>query len=118
MRAQDAMCRYTEGAVELLYRFARRVPEDKLEWKPYEEGRTVLDQLQECAQAPLWYIPLLDPTFSHGCSGFEDFAAGRKEWKTIDDCERATRENTATLLEASRNLPDEELPTEVKMPWG
>lgn len=112
------MCRYTEGAVDMLYRFARRVPEDKLEWKPYEEGRTILDQLQECAQAPIWYIPMLDPSFSHGFANYEEMQTARKEWKTLEDCERVTHENTAKLLEVVRNVSDEDLNTEVKMPWG
>jgi hypothetical protein len=118
MRVQDAMCRYTEGAVDLLYRFARRVPEDKLTWVPMDAGRSVLDQLQECAQAPIWYIPMLDPTFSHGYTDFTEMGKARREWTTIDECERVTRENTEKLLAAIRAVPDEQLDEEVKMPWG
>src|SRR5947209_8001842 len=110
MRVQDAMCRYTDEALNFLFQTARRVPEDKLRWKPLDNGRTVLDQLQECAQAPIWYAKFLDPSFDHGYgSDREKVKAARAEWDTIGKIEGFAKKHTAILLEKMAAFPDERL---------
>jgi hypothetical protein len=42
-----------------LERTVRAVPDDKLSWKPLDNGRTVLDLLGETAQTPVLVIRLL-----------------------------------------------------------
>lgn len=118
MRVQDAICRYTEDAVTNLYRAARRVSEDKLAWAPMAGGRTVLDQLQECAQSALWYLGYLEPGYDHGYADIESMWQARRQWKSVDECERITRGNTADFLDRVRALPDEALDARHEMPWG
>jgi uncharacterized damage-inducible protein DinB len=118
MRVQDAMAHYTLEALEMLYRAARRVPADKLDWKPLGEARTVLGLLQECAQSPTWYMGFLDPTYKHGFTNLEEMKQARKQWTTLEACEQATRENTAMLVEKIRAVTDEDLEKEHMMPWG
>lgn len=102
----------------MLYRAAKRVPADKLEWRPIGQERTVLELLQECAQAPTWYAGWLDPTFSHGFDGYAELLEERGKWTTLEECERITRENTAMLIEKIKAVPDERLEEEHEMPWG
>jgi uncharacterized damage-inducible protein DinB len=120
MRVQDFIAGTTEWSVDSLYKNARRTPEDKLEWKVLDTGRSILNQIQECAQAPLWSVPLLteEGPFDFSPETFEAFTAESKQWTTLDDCERHHRENLAKLLAVIREMPDERLGIKIKIPFA
>lgn len=120
MKYQDQAIHLTKQAIEGLFRTARSVPQDKVEWQPLDNGRTVLDQLQECAQVPKFYQAILEqrkfPDVDE--SFFEESKALRQQWKTIDECEKHCQENSEQLFAAIRNFPDDELNTKVMLPFG
>lgn len=58
------------GAREL-DRTARAVPDDKLQWKPLDNGRTVIDLLGDAAQAPTLCTGLLRGTIQYGPELFQ-----------------------------------------------
>ena len=120
MRYQDQVIRVTSKSVDGLFRNARAVPEDKIEWKPLDEGRSVLDQLQECAQAPSWYVSLLEarkaPEFDE--EAMKKAGEERRAWKTIDECEKVCKENTERLAELIETFPDEDLEIMITLPFG
>jgi len=118
MKYQDQIIRSTRFALEDLFRTAKAVPLDKIEWTPLEEGRSVLDQLQECAQAPVWYKSILEArAWLFDEEKWEQALKERKEWNTIEKCEEVAKENTEKLFETIQNFPDEDLDIMVHFPF-
>jgi len=120
MRYQDQAVRMTKFAMQELFKTARAVPADKLEWEPLDNGRSVLDQLQECAQSPLWFAEMLKPDWQPESAQEEAEAAAaqRRSWTTIDQCEQAAKRNCEALYEAIGRIPEDDLEREVPTPWG
>lgn len=119
MRLQDFIADQTLLAAEELFLQARQIPEDKLAWRAMDEGRTALDQLQECAAAPSSYTNILrrEPK-AFLDSDREKRQLAKATWLTVDKCETECRERTAILLEIIRAIPDTALSDSVMMPWG
>ena len=120
MRFQDYVIQTTERAVEDLFRTARAVPEDKLNWKPMDNGRSTLSVLQECAQFPLIAVPMLltrqMPPFTHDVmvKAIEE----RSKWETLEECEEICRNNSEELYKAIREFPDSDLQHTIVLPFG
>lgn len=119
MRYQDGVILQTQAAAERLFKTARAMPQEKLSWSPLDAGRTALDQLQECAQASLFFGAMLRdravPDFD--AARFEEMRAARAGW-TLDDCERAARENTEAFCAVVRDFPDDDLQKTLFIPFG
>ena len=120
MRFQDYAIQITQRAVEDLFVAARRVPADKVQWKPLDAGRSTLDIVQECAQTPLIAIPILEtrqmPPFSHEI--LKAAQERRAQWTTLDECERICGENSLKLYEAINEFPDDDLVHTIILPFG
>lgn len=116
MRFQDFIITSTNRSVEGIFRTARAMPEDKLDWQPMDNGRSVLDQLQEVSQAATWFSAVIekkaDPQFPQ--EQWEEARQARKAWDTLDKCEEVCKANTEKLFEQIRNLSDEDLDTPIK----
>jgi hypothetical protein len=89
MRYQDHITDATREAAKEAFKYAKAVPADKLEWRPMDIGRTVLDLCQELAMCPTWAFEIIEgkegPKWDE-----ESMAAVKKEqqqWKTAEDCE-------------------------------
>ena len=119
MSYQEQIIRLTEKANRDLFRSVRATAEDKLQWKPLDEGRTVLGMAQECAQSAMWFAIMLEKR-TGSAFPMEDYPkmqAERASW-SLDDCERILRENTERLAVAIRAIPDDDLGQEITLPWG
>jgi len=120
MRYQDQAIRMSKMAMEDLFRFARGTKQDKVTWKPETMGRSVLEQLQECAQAPNWFMPMLqtkkmpDFTPEMGSQAQKE----RETWKTIEDCEKACKANSEKLYGVIKDFPDSEMGISLHLPFG
>lgn len=110
----------TESAVNNLFNAAKKVPADKLDWKPLDTGRSVLDQLQECAMSANWSMMLLrDRAFPDLTTEMmAEYESTRKQWTTIEQCEAACREVTAKLIDAIREFPEADLGIKINVPFG
>lgn len=120
MRLQDYMIDTTKAAAGEAFRYARAVPADKLDWKPLDAGRSVLDQCRELAMCPTWCEDLIsgkpEPEWNE-----ETFAAIKKEqeqWTTVDACEAECNRRLESLFAAFRALPDERLKETKWLPYG
>lgn len=112
MKLQDYIIETTKEAEQSLMRAARAMPEDKLDWKVEGNGRSALEQLQECAQAPLWFTSIVQnfenpPSFDE--EQFAQMQQQRKAWDTIDKCEAAMKEHSAALYKAIKAIPEGQL---------
>jgi len=114
----ETLINSTLWAAEALVNTVRRMPADKVEWSPLDQGRTALNQLQECAIAPDLYLGYLDPTYVRQANSYAEAADLQSQWKTVDQCVTVLNENTAKLVEAIRNLPVDRLSEMHTMPWG
>lgn len=115
MKLQEHMIEVTRVAAEEAFRYAGKVPRDKLEWAPLEAGRSVLDICRELAVCPTW---ALDTINNKDLSQWteEDTAKARAQadqWKTADDCFVECKRRLEELFELYRTMPDERL-TETK----
>lgn len=100
-----------------LERTARAVPEDKLNWKPLDNGRPVLDLLGDAAQGPALCSGMLRGTVQFGPELFQRLVAERAAW-TREDALHHLEENTRQLIEEIGKLPDEKLEEPVTLPLG
>lgn len=117
MTLKDYMILETEKSLQSLFAAARKVPSDKIDWKPLDNGRSTLDQLQECAYCPLWVPGLLEKR-AFDPSEFAAYEETRKGWTTIDECEAAAQANMEQFKAAVHSLPEADYGVEVNLPWG
>lgn len=120
MKAAELIEIMTQSAVNNLFMSAKRVPADKLDWKPLELGRSVIDQLQECAMSANWSIQLLKERAFPDLSPeiMAEYENTRKQWTTLEQCEGACRAATDQLLDAIRAFPEDDLGTKIHVPFG
>lgn len=120
MRVQDFIAERTQWAADCLYKNVRRVPEDKLLWQVEGVGRTVLDQVQECAQSSIWTISLLakGKPVAADPEAYQRLKEERQAWTTIDLCEQAHRAKLTELLTFIREVPDEDLDRRISIPFS
>jgi hypothetical protein len=114
LRFQDHIATATENAANEVFRYARAVPDDKLDWVPVEGGRSVLDICRELAMTPTWAID----TISGGGQEYHEgdpevMMAKLKEmqaaWTTVEHCETECRRRLSELTELFRSTQDEKL---------
>jgi len=116
----EQVVKLTKNATEAIFDSARRMPEDKLNWKPLDEGRSALEQLREVAMSPVWFGPILEkqsmPEFSE-----EEQAQGQKlmeSWNSIDDCYQACKANSQTLYEVILKTSESDFDKSIYLPFG
>lgn len=116
--SKDLIISLIEGSMGELERTARAVPDDKLNWKPLDNGRTVLDLLGDAAQTPVMIVELLKaPENFNPYEIFPQLKAERENW-TRENCLEKLHSNTAAAIEAIRATPDEDLEKPVTLPFG
>jgi hypothetical protein len=120
MHYKDQLIRLTQQSAEDFIRAIRAIPEDKLNWKVLDAGRSPMDLFQEVAQAPTYPIGMLEkrsaPDFNP--ETFGKLKEARAAWDTLDKCETALRENLTSLFAAIRAFPDEDLSHEIDLPFA
>lgn len=102
-------------ACEGIIRNVKAIPADKLNWKPMENGRSVLDQFAECAASPEIMKRALS---GQGYNYLEEDTAKRKSLTTLEAAEQALRSGNQRLMTMIRELPDSRLSEKVNLPWG
>ena len=117
MTIKEFIIRETDRAFSNFMEAARKVPADKVDWKPLDNGRSVLDQAQECALCPLWVPGILD------ARGFDPAGMGameeaKKGLTSLDACEAAGKANLETMNAAINAFPDSDMDVEIDLPWG
>ena len=107
-----------ENGLQDLERTTQAVPEDKWNWKPLDNGRSVLDLLGEAAQTPLLVVRLLEaPETFNPYEIFPQLMQERQGWTREETLERL-RINTQVALDAIRALPEAALEKPLHLPMG
>lgn len=117
MTIQEYVARATEKKAQDLLAAAQNVAEGKQTWKPLDQGRSVVDQIAECALINGASVQVLrDHAWDE--SGSEDFQEAHASLDTLDMAAARLQENTAALAAALRAVPDSDLDTTIALPWG
>lgn len=110
MRFQDYIADATVAAAEEAFRYASKVPADKLEWEPLEAGRSVLDLCREMAMTPTWAIDTIEgKPHDFTEEAFAAIKAEQSQWTTVDQCYEECERRMVELLELMRTMPDARL---------
>lgn len=118
MDVKETLIAGSQGALENVIRAIRAMPEDKLQWKPLDMGRSAMEQFQEVAQSPLWAVGLLKTMkFELDPERMEKMRAEREAWTTVDQCEKAARENAELLFDSIRSFPSEDMGKTIHLPF-
>ena len=87
MRFQDYIIESIRKQVDEAFTYAKQVPADKLTWKPLDQGRSVLDQLQELAQSPDYVAGMIRGEKQEPSpDAWEKMVQERQSWTTIEAC--------------------------------
>jgi hypothetical protein len=119
MRLQDYMIDTTRAAADEAFRYAKAVPEDKVDWKPLDNGRSVLDICRELAMCPGWCEDIIQqkelPEWNE--ESMEAVKREQEQWKTVADCETECNRRLEQLFEVFRTMPDERLSEKKWLPY-
>lgn len=118
MTIQEYMIDSTRRAAAAVFKAARAVPADKLEWKPSDLGRSVLDQARECAICPEWAVQIITDSMPEWNDELQaQIKATQDAWLTIDDCERECNARLDKLAEVYLGMDDEKLKATKWLPY-
>lgn len=119
MNLKEYMIETTLSAAEESFRYANKVPADKLEWVPLEGGRSVMDICRELAVCPTWALDVIngrDP--SEWTEEDEAKAlAEAAEWKTPNACYAECKKRLEELFQLYHGLSDERLAETKWLPY-
>ncbi len=107
-----------ESGRDALLRTAQAVPDDKLTWKPLDNGRTVLDLLGDAAQTPHMITKMLtEPAFAPSREIFAQMTQERAGWM-FEEAVTHLNKNTDDALAAISALSEEELAKPMTLQMG
>ena len=105
----------TREALAALFRAARHLPEDKREWTPMGEARSVQTLLYECALTTPFYIAAAQGRMKEFATLLPDEAT-QELWRhrseaawTLEGAESVARETFGELCQALEAVPDARL---------
>ncbi len=117
--AQRFIAAATQKVAKELIDAVEQLPEDKRGWKPYDKGRSALDQAAECAILNGETARVMESRAWPENYNFEEFE--RKKAELAQDWNRVKallEENTAKVVAVIQSIPDDALSVSVPMPWG
>lgn len=117
LTVQNYVARATEKKAQDLLDAALAVPEDKHSWQPQEKGRTVIDQIAECAVINRMAIKMLQER-AWDTAGREQRQRDRVVLNTLEKARASLQDNTSALVAVIRAVPDDQLELELGLPWG
>lgn len=120
MRYQDQVVKQTQRALDDVIRAVEALPEDKRDWNPAETSRSAMNQLQEIAMSPRFFVELIE---KGQMPEFDDHAKKERErlvqsYDTFEKCRAACMEGTSELCQVISQFPDERLEDEVTLPFA
>jgi predicted secreted protein len=119
MKLQDYLIQATCEAAKEAFAYAKAVPADKLDWKPLEAGRSVLDICQEMALCPGWAKEMIEDQGDHEWNEetMAAIEAEKAKLATIEACEAECNRQLELLFEFFRTIPDERLKDTKWLPY-
>jgi hypothetical protein len=118
MNALELLVHLTNRQIDSVFRAARALPADKLDWKPAPGARSALDQLQEIATASDRFFAIYtERKMEWSDEKFAEWMAERQQITSIDELERICKEQTKRLTDYILTVPESELTAPVELPF-
>ena len=117
MKYQEYILGSMKQQVADFFKAVKKVPTDKLEWKPLDAGRSVLDQAQEVAMSFTWSADMLQGKVSFSEEAFAEDKAVMSAWTTIEECEKQAEERLTAWQTLVSSYPDEKLKETIWLPY-
>lgn len=118
MRYQDHIVSATKDAAKEAFRYAKATAPDKLDWKPLDAGRSVLDQCREMTMAPKWAISIINGEEMDWSEEAQAAAkAEQEQWTTVEECEAECFRRLDGLFELFQSISDERLKETKWLPY-
>lgn len=115
---QEFLAVSTEQAAKDLMKAASDVPEERRTWKPLDKGRSVLDQIAECAVLSDYTATVLQDR-NWPADAFAEYAQDKAAIETdLETVSARLEEVIPVVVAAIRDLKDEELDKEITTPFG
>ncbi|HEY0867603.1 MAG TPA: hypothetical protein VGE01_09495 [Fimbriimonas sp.] len=110
MKYQDYIVDATREAAKEAFRYIAAVPADKVDWKPAETSRSVLDIARELARTPVWAYDIIGGKEQE----FNEEAMAKEQevmngFKTVQDCQAECERQLEKLFEQYRGISDARL---------
>lgn len=103
----------------MFFRFAKAVPEDKLDWSPLENGRSVLSMCREIAMTPSWTMYAFTDIRDKWTEADRDEQQRLMEsFKTVDQCEQEYKQRFAEVEKLYLSFSDEDLKKTRWLPYN
>ena len=113
MNYEDVLEVMFEDGLDSLWRGVKAMPEDKLDWQPSPEARTVRQLLEEVVMTTAYSAKLVLQQKDPGMS-----EEGGEDPKSLADMENAHRANVKEFMAAVREFPEAKLQDSIELPWG
>ena len=120
MRFQDEIVRMTQKALDDVCRAALAIPNEKHDWVPMGEARSVLNQMQEVDVAANWFHDIIQDlrVTKEPERDIDEMMKRARDIHTIEECVEHARKSTSELCRAISTFPEEALDVEVTLPFG
>ncbi len=119
---QDQAAKMTREAAEALLRAVSFLPEDKMDWSPLGEARTVRDIVAECITSAEGVAVMLTTDFTQGRIGRAQFQDRRQQimenYKSVKSLLDLARAKFAELDAVVASTHDGRLEQEFRMPFA
>lgn len=114
MTVQEHVVLTTQKVADEFFRYVEEIPVDKLDWRPLGSGQSALSMAQEIGITPTWAMMTMDDIpFGEGES--TDY---RKEWKTIEKCNKEFDERFVGWSEFVLGLSEDDLKRTKFLPFN
>ena len=118
MDLADFLIARTQREVDALFEAARRLPVDKLDWKPAPGARSALDQLQEVATSvDAFWDALAQRKIAFSPEMMAAWNAERMKLTDLDVLEAKARESYERVYGFIRSVRPEDWSAKVEMPF-
>jgi hypothetical protein len=116
---QEFLAVSTQKAADDLITALDQVPVEKRAWKPTGAARSAIDQLAECAILNGSTAGMIQNRMGPPAEFMEKFYGIKEALARDEDAARALLDaNTALLIAAIQAVPDEDLETDIPLPFG
>ncbi len=117
--AQEFLASMTQKAAEELITALELIPTEKRAWKPFDSARSAMDQIAECAILNGSTADTIENRNGPSPEFMGQFVGIKESLAEDEAAARALlQKNTGRVIAAIQSVPDEDLDSEVPMPWG
>jgi len=117
---QDLIIEENNDATEAFFRAVRKMPADKLDWKPTDSARSALEIAKEVALSTIWPMGLMTPgaKFEMTPEIMAEFTQKRDAIASLDEAESTARAGLEALNKEVAAIPDDHLTQTAWLPFG